>query len=107
MWLTLHTHNKNERVNINQMEKDIDSVLLKYNNEPGVSIGIIINDSLAIQKHCGQTNLKFGMLINVYFMKNYLITTAAELQERFVSAPDAAVRNYQAMPRNTNTARLF
>ena len=107
MWLTLHTHNKNERVNINQMEKDIDSVLLKYNNEPGVSIGIIINDSLAIQKHCGQTNLKFGMLINVYFMKNYLITMARAQPARFVSVPDAAVQNYQAMPRNTNTARLI
>jgi CubicO group peptidase (beta-lactamase class C family) len=62
--VTVYAQNNIEQLDVYQIEKDLDSLFLKYKDEPGVSIGIIINDSLAIQKQYGLANLEFGIPIN-------------------------------------------
>lgn len=44
--------------NKSQIENKIDSLFSKYEKEPGISIGIVVDDSLIIQKQYGLANLE-------------------------------------------------
>ncbi|MEO9892047.1 serine hydrolase domain-containing protein [Aurantibacter sp.] len=57
-------NNLNFNFDVNEIAQKIDSLLLDYNGEePGMSIGIVINNKLVIQKELGLANLEHQILI--------------------------------------------
>ncbi|MFH6770286.1 serine hydrolase domain-containing protein [Gaetbulibacter aquiaggeris] len=49
--------------NKSQIENKIDSLFSKYEKEPGISIGILVGDSLVVQKQYGLANLEYHIPI--------------------------------------------
>jgi CubicO group peptidase (beta-lactamase class C family) len=62
--LKSYSQNTNKEIfNKSQVENKIDSLYSKYDKEPGISIGIVIDDSLVIQKQYGLATLEHSIPI--------------------------------------------